>query len=105
MQPWLLIAAASHVAAANTATEVRGFDPVPVRRIAAHSIDFRLSDGIQRSGLMFREIDLARQIGSSAQVGVGMSDASTGSKDKIEMGTKTGHRGSQGPVVSFVLKF
>jgi hypothetical protein len=70
-----------------------------------HSIDFRLSGGAPPQGLMFREIDLERQIAPDAQIGVGMSGSSAGTKGPMQLREKPAHRGSGGPAINFVLKF
>ena len=105
MQPWLLIAAASHVAATNVGAELKGLAPGPARHISGHSIDFRLRGPLNAPGLMFQEIDLDRQIAPGAQVGVGMSSSSDAIEDQGGIGEQAAHQGSRAPAINFVLKF
>ncbi|HWI88003.1 MAG TPA: hypothetical protein VNS11_01995 [Sphingomicrobium sp.] len=105
MQSWLLIVAASHAAAASVGTELKSLAPAVVGQMSRHSTDFRLGGPIGVPESMFREIDLERRIAPDAQVGVGMSGPPRTTKDKMEIRAKGGRQGSQGPAISFVLKF
>lgn len=105
MQPWLLIVAASHVAVGNVATELKPLAPAAGGHMNGHSVDFRLGEAAAPTGLMFREIDLERQIAPDAQIGVGMPGSAAGTKRRLQLRERPVNRGSGGPAINFVLKF
>jgi hypothetical protein len=105
MQPWLLIAAAVHAAAANFGTQVKSLAPSVIGAGAGHQVDWRLTPGLQSQSMMFRQIDLERQVAPGAEVGLGMSRSSDAANDPLRLRQKTAPRRSQGPAVNFVLKF
>ena len=105
MQSWLLIAAALHAAAANFGTQVKSLTPSVTGAVAGHQVDWRLTPGLQSQSMMFRQIDLQRQVGPGAEVGIGMSRSSDSANDPLRLRQKSGPRRSHGPAVNFVLKF
>jgi hypothetical protein len=104
MQPWLLILAAAH-SAAGLGSELKDVVPGAGGHMNGHSVDFRLGDGAGPQGLMFRQIDLDRQIAPDAQIGVGMPGSSAATKGQFQLRDRPPHRGSGGPTINFVLKF
>jgi len=105
MQSWLLVAAAMHAAPANLGIHAKSLAPAVIGHMAGHTVDLRLSDSMQSQGSMFREIDLEREIGPGAQVGVGMGGSSDGAKGAFRLPEKSQPRHSGGPAINFVLKF
>jgi hypothetical protein len=105
MQSWLLIAVAVHAAAANFGAQMNSLAPSVTGAGAGHQVDWRLTPGLQSQSMMFRQIDLERQVAPGAEVGIGMSRSSDAANDPLRLRQKTAPRRSQGPAVNFVLKF
>ena len=105
MQSWLLIAAAVHAAPANVGMQAKSLAPAVIGHVWGHPMDLRVSDSMAAQGSMFREIDLEREIGPGAEVGLGMGGSSHGTNNEFRLPEKSQARHSGGPVVNFVLKF
>lgn len=106
MQPWLLIAAAAQAAfGLSSHAPVKGLAPSAMGAGAGHQVDWRLTPGLQSQSMMFRQINLERQVAPGAEVGLGMSRSSDAANDPLRLRQKTASRRSRGPTVNFVLKF
>lgn len=108
MLSWLLIAAASQVAAANAGADMKGLALGQIGRLAtAHALDFRLTQDSLASGPipLMRSIIVQHDFAPNAAIGIGLSSLYDKRKSGIEGLIDTRPKRSRKPAVTFVLKF